>query len=97
MDITSHVPLNSGASHRIEVRYFDDHGDRITTGVEHYEATITFTPLDLATATEVAGSPSVFDIVSTKPGGTEGTVSVNVHHHHTGNVTDHGPFVVLVH
>ena len=97
IDVTLHVPLNSGATHRIAIRYHDDRGRRITENVEHFDPVITFSPADLATATEVPGSPSVFDIVSTKPGDTAGTMSVSVHHHHTGQEATFGPFDVLVH
>lgn len=97
IDVTRHVPLNSGVTHRIAIRYYNEHGDRITANVEHFDATITFTPSDLATATEVTGSPSVFDIVSTRTGDTAGTMNVEVHHHHTGQQATFGPFDVLVH
>jgi len=97
IDITLHVPLNKDATHRIEIRYFDDRGDRITSGLDQYEPTITFSPSDLAMVTPVPGSPTFFDLVSTKPNDTPGTMSVSVLHHRTGDVTTHGPFDVLVH
>jgi hypothetical protein len=91
-----HLPINGGHNNPIHFNLYDEHGRRMTT-VDHFQLTVSFTPSDLAAATPVAGSTTRFNITSSAPPETAGTMTVSVYHPHTLSTKSFGPYDVLVH
>ena len=96
-EVTQHVPLNNGQTHRIEVRLFAANGTRITGYDDHFDLTVDFTPTSLAVAVPVAGRPLLKDLTASASPEESGTIHISFYHAHTMTTRTFGPFEALVH
>lgn len=96
-EVTQHVPLNAGQTHRLEVRLYAANGVRVTGYDDHFELAIELTPASLATATAVAGAPLFKDLTAAATPGDAGSLRVASFHAHTMTGRTFGPFDVLIH
>jgi hypothetical protein len=96
LEVTGHLPLNSGVTSRVEFQLLDDHGDVITV-TDHFQLTLTWDPTDLATVVPVTGTTTSFDITTTKAAETAGFMTLSVYHPHTQETKTFSPLHVLVH
>jgi hypothetical protein len=96
-DLTSHVPLLTGDTTRLEVRLYDAEGRRRTSIPGGAEVTFRFEPATIATALPVAAMPFVKDVIPTAAPGTEGSLFVSVLFLADSMTKTYGPIPVLVH
>jgi len=86
--------LTRGQTTRVEVRFLDHDGARVTGLETEHDAALTFTPAGLATATPVSGQKFMFDVAAQAAG--SGTVAVGYGHHGATSEKSFGPFAVTV-
>jgi hypothetical protein len=96
IEVTGHLPLNSGATHRLVFSILDD-AKRVVTDTANLQLSLIFEPADLATATPVAGTTTSFDVMTTKPADTDGFMTLSVYDTETQATRTFAPFPVLVH
>ena len=93
---TGHLPITAGSANRVGLNLYSEHGARITV-VDHFQITVAFTPTTVASATQVPGTTTFFDITSSQPPDTEGTMIVTIYHPHTEVTKSFGPYDILIH
>lgn len=91
-EITPTIALAGGQSLRMEVRLYDDEGNRITGLETDHQTAVSFTPASLASVQAVAGQPFQWDVTADSAGGT-GTASVG-YGHDAPDERVFGPFTV---
>lgn len=96
LEVTGHLPLNSGVQNRLVFTILDD-AKRVITDTAHLELTLIWDPTDLATSTHVAGTTTSFDVTTTKPADTDGFMTLSVYDTESQTTRTFAPFPVLVH
>jgi hypothetical protein len=95
VDRTADLTLPAGAASLVVVKFYDQHGDEMTTiETEHY-STLTFTPADLAALAVVAGHHFQHNVTAQAAAGA-GTVMVGFGHDAMADEYSFGPFTVTV-
>ena len=95
VDVTADLVLAADATTRVEVRFYDDHGDLITGIEEHHHTAMTFTPSTLAVAASVPDHNFQLDVTAQSTSGA-GTVMVGYGHDAAADELTFGPFTVTV-
>ena len=96
LEVTGHLPLNSGVPNRLVFSILDD-AKQVITDTEHLQLTLLWEPSDLATSVVVAGTTTSFDVSTTKPADTDGFMTLSVYDTETQTTRTFAPFPVLVH
>jgi len=90
-DVTDALVLPSGKAVRVQVKFYDEHGEEITGIDATHFASLTFTPATLATVADVGGEHFQKDVTGGAEPGT-GTYSVGYGHDETAGELTFGPF-----
>ena len=96
-DVTPHIILISGSTHRIEVRLYTPAGSQVTSVPGGVELGFAFTPAPFATSAAVAGQPLVRDVTPTAAAGEFGQLTITLLFLADSTTTSFGPFQALVH
>jgi hypothetical protein len=90
------TPLVAGLSVRVQIRFFNADDQEITSDIaaDHF-ATLTFTPADFATATDVPGSHFEKDVTFRGTAG-EGSFRIGFGHDEAGDERSFGPYTVTL-
>ena len=97
VDVTAHVPLNSGFTQRFVVALHSADGRRITGLDEQFAISFAFDPPSLAEAAAVDGRPLEKDVISNAAPETAGSLHVTVARPELSTTRTFGPFEVLIH
>jgi hypothetical protein len=98
IEVTDALLLPSGEAVRVEVKFYDEHGEEIPGIDATHFASLTFTPATLATVADVDGEHFQKDVTGGSEAGT-GTYSVGYGHDEAADELSFGPYdasVVLV-
>ena len=95
VDETANLSLPSGATTLVVVKFYDQHGDEMTTIETEHFSTLTFTPVALATPADVSGHHFQHNVTAQATAGT-GTVMVGFGHDAMADEDSFGPFPVTV-
>jgi hypothetical protein len=94
-ELTQPIPLTRNQVTRLEVRFFDASGSRIT-GIDDHKTKLTFAPATIATVVDVSGQPFQRDVTAQAAVGVTGTVSVGYGHTVAADERTFGPLNVVV-
>ena len=97
LDVTSHIPLVSGVTDRIEVRLYAPDGSQVASIAGDVEANFTFTPTSLASSVPVTGQPLARDVTPTARTGEGGQLYVSLLFLSDSTTRSFGPFDALIH
>ena len=97
LDVTSHIPLVSGVTDRIEVRLYAPDGSQVASIAGDVEANFTFTPTSLASSVPVTGQPLARDVTPTTRTGEGGQLYVSLLFLSDSTTRSFGPFDALIH
>lgn len=95
-ELTQHMPITAGQTLRVEVRLYDETGNRVTSVEGGVEFTFAFDPVSLATAV-VAEAPFLWDVTASPNAGASGSLSVTARFLADDVTKTYGPIEVLVH
>jgi len=95
VDVTANLVLPAGATTLVVVKFYDQHGDEMTTIESEHFSTLTFTPTGLATPADVAGHHFQHNVTAQATAGA-GTVMVGFGHDAMADEHSFGPFTVTV-
>lgn len=95
VEVSANLALAQGATTRVEVRFYDAHGDQITGIEDHHHTALVFTPSTLATTDSVPGYHFFVDVTAQNAAGT-GTVMAGYGHDVDADDLTFGPFPVTV-
>jgi hypothetical protein len=95
VDETADLILPAGATTLVVVKFYDQHGDEMTTIETEHFSTLTFTPAALATPADVAGHHFQHNVTAQAADGT-GTVMVGFGHDALADEDSFGPYPVTV-
>ena len=90
IDVTDALVLPSGEAVRVEVKFYDDHGEEITGIDATHFASLTFTPATLATVADVGGEHFRKDVTGGAEAGI-GTYSIGYGHDEAADELSFGP------
>ena len=96
-DVTPHIILVAGSTHRLEVRLYMPDGSQVTSVPGGVELGFAFTPAPYATSAAVAGQPLVRDVTPTATPGEFGQLTITLLFLADSTTTSFGPFQALVH
>lgn len=91
IDVTGALVLPAGETVRVEVRFFNDHGEEIAGIDATHFASLTFTPGTLATVADVDGEHFQKDVAGGAEAGT-GTYTVGYGHDEAADELSFGPY-----
>jgi hypothetical protein len=95
IDETADLVLPAGATTLVVVKFYDQHGDEMTTIETEHFSTLTFTPTALAAPADVAGHHFQHNVTA-QAGAGAGTVMVGFGHDALADEDSFGPFPVTV-
>lgn len=95
VDVTANLILPAGATTLVVVKFYDQHGDEMTTIETEHFSTLTFTPAALATPADVADHHFQHNVTAQASAGA-GTVMVGFGHDAMADEDSFGPFTVTV-
>ena len=90
-DVTDALVIPSGEAVRVEVKFYDQHGEEIIGIDATHFASLTFTPSALATVADVDGEHFQKDVTGGAEAGT-GTYSVGYGHDEAADELTFGPY-----
>jgi hypothetical protein len=93
-ELTPNITLTAGATPRVEVRFYDAHGDLLEGLEEHHYTSLTFAPTTLATGDTVPGMRFFWDLTVGSAG--SGTLHIGYGHSPAADELSFGPFSVTV-
>jgi hypothetical protein len=96
-DWTSHIPLTTGHTVRMQLKLYTAAGREIRPLVHPLEMTFDFAPSSLATAAVADSALLLFDATPVDSAGSDGSLHITLTEPATGTSKLFGPFFVLIH
>jgi hypothetical protein len=96
-DWTSHIPLTTGHTVRMQLKLFTAAGREITPLAHPLEMSFSFSPPGLATASVADSALLLFDATPVDTAGADGSLHITLTEPATGTQKLFGPFFVLIH